>query len=50
MFSSNSLTKFSELFESVFDYDDVIIIICDSFYEFSNVVESHIHIRNNTRK
>ncbi|XP_060843811.1 gephyrin isoform X2 [Rhopalosiphum padi] len=45
-----NLTKFSELFESVFDYDDVIIIICDSFYEFSNVVESHIHIRNNTRK
>ncbi|XP_026817764.1 gephyrin [Rhopalosiphum maidis] len=44
-----NLIKFSGLFESVFGYEDVIII-CGSFYEFSNVVESHIHIRNDTRK
>jgi len=49
MFSLNSLTNFSELFKNVFDYDDVIII-CGSFFEFCDVVESHIHIRNDTRK
>ncbi|XP_025190932.1 gephyrin [Melanaphis sacchari] len=44
-----NLTKFSEFFESVFDYDDVIII-CGNIYEFCNVFESHTHISNNTRK
>lgn len=41
-------TKFPEKFESVFNYDDVIII-CGNVNEFCNV-ESHIHISNNTRK
>lgn len=44
-----NLTNFSELFKNVFDYDDVIII-CGSFFEFCDFVESHIHIRNDTRK